>query len=87
MDKIQLIGLAAAACTTFSLLPQIIKILRTKDTSGISLVMYSMFTSGILLWLIYGILRNDIPVIAANAVTVIFAILILIYTFRNKRSR
>jgi len=79
-----IIGLVAAFCTTLSFLPQAIKAIRTKHTRDLSLVMYSLFTSGVLLWLIYGILRNDWPVILANAVTLIFAATILFLKIRYK---
>ena len=66
--SIQIIGFIAAACTTLSFLPQAIKTLKTKDTSGISLPMYVLFTFGVLLWLIYGIMVPDYPLIVANSV-------------------
>jgi len=79
-----IIGLVAAFCTTLSFLPQAIKAIRTKHTRDLSLLMYSLFTSGVLLWLIYGILRNDWPVILANGVTLLFAATILFLKIRYK---
>ncbi|MEF8874854.1 MAG: SemiSWEET transporter, partial [Candidatus Thermoplasmatota archaeon] len=67
----------AATCTTISFLPQAIKVIRTRDTRSLSLPMYIILTTGVLLWLTYGILVNDIPVIAANTVTSIFSVIIL----------
>lgn len=84
MSFITIIGLIAACCTTIAFLPQAIKAIRTKHTRDLSLVMYSLFTSGVLLWLIYGILRNDWPVILANAVTLLFAATILFLKIRYK---
>lgn len=84
MDLSILIGLAAAAGTTISFLPQAIKTIRTKDTSGISLSMYSLFASGTLLWLIYGLITHNIPVYIANGITLIFAIIILVYKIKYK---
>ena len=72
-----IIGNIAAILTSVSFLPQAIKILKTKDTKSISLPMYIMFVVGVLLWLIYGFLRNDIPLILANIVTLSLAGLIL----------
>ena len=72
-----MLGFLAASLTTFSFLPQAVKTIKTKDTSGISLVMYSMFTLGILGWLIYGFLKQDIPLFLANLVTFILASTIL----------
>jgi len=77
MDFITLIGLLAAFGTTLSFLPQAIKIIKTKNTEGISLSMYLMFTTGVFLWLIYGYMKNDIPVMVANAITLILASIIL----------
>jgi MtN3 and saliva related transmembrane protein len=79
-----LIGLLAAACTTFSFLPQAVKTIRTKDTTSISLSMYALFTLGTLLWFIYGLSSNNVPVYLANGVTLIFAMIILIYKLRYK---
>jgi MtN3 and saliva related transmembrane protein len=74
---IDLLGYAAATLTTVSFVPQAIKTLRTGDTAAISLRMYVLFTGGIALWGIYGVLRGDGPLIAANAITLISAGLIL----------
>lgn len=74
---IDILGYCAAFLTTASFLPQAIKTIKTKDTSGISLLMYLMFTVGVLAWLIYGTYRMDVPVIIGNAVTLGFAITIL----------
>lgn len=83
-DYISLIGYLAAFGTTFSFLPQAIKTIRTKDTSGISLSMYGMFTLGTFFWLMYGLLSHSWPVAAANAITLVFACIILIYKVRYK---
>jgi MtN3 and saliva related transmembrane protein len=77
MDYSELIGYAAAFCTTFSFVPQVVKTLRTRDVSGISLIMYSVFTAGIALWLIYGLLVQAWPVVIANAITLVLAASIL----------
>ena len=70
-------GFIAAICTTISFLPQVSKIIKTKETAGISLYMYMIFTAGVLMRLIYGILKKDIPVTLANAVTLVFAGIII----------
>ncbi|MFC4232620.1 SemiSWEET transporter [Parasediminibacterium paludis] len=79
-----IIGLVAAFCTTISFLPQAIKTIQTKDTSGISLSMYSLFTFGTILWFTYGIMSNSVPVYLANGITLILALIILIYKVRYK---
>lgn len=56
-----MIGFIAACLTTFGFVPQLIKILRTKDTSAISLGMYAMTVSGIALWFIHGVMIADFP--------------------------
>lgn len=72
-----IIGNIAAILTSISFLPQAIKIIKTKDTKSISLPMYIMFVVGIVLWLIYGFMRDDIPLILANIVTLSLSGLIL----------
>ena len=67
------IGALAACCTTFAFVPQVLKSWQTRDLSGISLPMYSIFTSGVVCWLVYGCLIGDWPVIIANAVTALLA--------------
>jgi MtN3 and saliva related transmembrane protein len=58
-------------------MPQVLHTLRTKDVSGISLGMYSVFTLGVSLWLVYGIMLGELPIIVANAITVALASTIL----------
>ena len=84
MTAITMTGFAAAAFTTASFLPQAVKTIRTKNTSGISLFMYSLFALGNVLWLLFGLLSNNMPVIAANAITLVFAVIILIYKVRYR---
>lgn len=81
---INIIGYLAACGTTISFLPQAIRTIKTKDTSGISLYMYALFTLGTLFWLTYGIMVKSWPVTAANAVTFVFASIILAYKIRYK---
>ncbi|MFQ6333234.1 SemiSWEET transporter [Methylophilus sp. 3sh_L] len=71
------IGSIAAVCTTVAFIPQVLQSWRTRDLSGISLPMYTIFTSGVVLWLIYGLLIGDWPVIIANAVTALLAGIVL----------
>ncbi len=68
----------AATCTTISLLPQALKIIKIKETRDISLLMYLILDTGLALWLTYGILIRDVPVIAANAVSLVIATLIIL---------
>jgi MtN3 and saliva related transmembrane protein len=89
--SIELLGYAAAACTTFAFVPQAILVYKTKNTESISLVMFIIFTFGILLWGIYGFLINSLPILTANLITIFLAGYILVMKilepFRNKRSK
>lgn len=71
------VGGLAAVLTTLSFLPQTIRVLRTRDTAAISLTMYAMFTLGLCLWGVYGVLTRQWPVILANLFTLVFALVIL----------
>jgi len=73
----KIIGYVAGTLTTISFLPQAIMTLKTRDTESLSLGMYSTFTIGVLLWLIYGIYLDDIAIIYANAITLVLASSIL----------
>ena len=77
------IGWAAAILTTVSFVPQAIKVIRTRDTASISLWMYVLFVVGIGCWLFYGIMKHDVPMTAANAITLILASIILITKLKN----
>lgn len=79
---IDLIGYFAAFFTTFSFIPQALKTFRTRDVSGISLGMYSAFTVGVALWLIYGLLLMAWPIVIANVVTLSLALSILLMKLR-----
>jgi MtN3 and saliva related transmembrane protein len=72
-----LFGFIGAFLTTLSFVPQAWLVLRTGKTEGISLAMYALFTIGVAAWLVYGILENALPIIAANALTLSLASMIL----------
>jgi MtN3 and saliva related transmembrane protein len=84
MNITTIIGYLAAIGTTISFLPQAIETIKTKNTSGISLPMYALFTLGTLFWLIYGVSIGSYQVGIANAITLIFASIILAYKIRYK---
>jgi len=84
MNWITLLGVVAGVLTTISFLPQVIKAWKTKQTKDISLGMYSIFVSGVALWLFYGIAINDLPVILANAVTFLLAGFVLFMKIKYK---
>ena len=79
----EIIGLLAAILTSTAFAPQAIKAIRTQNTEGLSLGMYLIFTVGIACWLIYGIYLNDLPIILANSVTLMFSMTILILKIKH----
>lgn len=77
MNLAEIVGAGAALLTRSSFVPQAVKVVRTRETAAISLAMYSLFTAGITLWLVYGLLTSQWTIVAANGVTVVFATVIL----------
>ena len=73
----EIVGYVAAGLTTVSFFPQAIKTLRSGDTKSISLGMYGLFTSGVALWSLYGLLVKDGPVLVANLITLVPAAVVL----------
>lgn len=86
MDTQDLIGYVAAVLTTVSFVPQAWKTFRTRDVSGISLGMYALFTTGVALWLVYGIALGNVPITLANAVTLSLALAVLVMKLRFGQS-
>jgi len=82
MDWVEYIGGLAGVCTTICWVPQALKIAREKQTKGISLVTQTVSTIGIALWLAYGLLLHNWPILLANAVTLVFTVVILILKLR-----
>ncbi len=84
INMVSLLGLIAAFCTTFAFVPQALRIIKTRHTKDLSLGMYIIFSLGVLLWLIYGFLQMDIPIMIANFVTFIFSFTILLMKLKYK---
>lgn len=82
MNVANIIGIVAGILTTSAFLPQVIKTVRTKSTKDISLGMFSVTSTGLALWLTYGILIGAAPVIIANAVSLPLCLTILIYKLK-----
>jgi MtN3 and saliva related transmembrane protein len=80
--NLQWIGFTAAVLTTASFIPQAVMTIRTRDTRGISLGMYIIFTTGVACWLAYGIAIDSLPMILANTVTLGLASTILVLKLR-----
>ena len=81
-DGITLIGLLAAACTTSSFLPQVMKTLKSKKTKDISLWMYAILSLGLFLWLVYGITIKDFPLIVANGISFSLSMSVLFFKIK-----
>lgn len=77
MSNTELVSYCAAFLTTASFIPQAVLTLKTRDTKSLSLSMYIMFTTGLLLWLIYGIQKSDYAIIYANSITLLLSTSIL----------
>jgi MtN3 and saliva related transmembrane protein len=82
MEVQEWVGGLAATLTTCSFVPQVWKVWRTRHTKDISLLMYTLFTFGVALWLIYGILLGAWPIIIANSITLLLAGTVLVLKLR-----
>jgi len=80
-----IISYVAATLTTIAFLPQAIKIVKTRDTSSISLIMYICSTVGVLCWMSYGLATAQWSIVVSNAITAVFAVIILSFKIRDLR--
>ena len=89
MTLLDLLGLSAGFLTTISFLPQVVKIWRSKSAADISTSMFALFSLGLILWLIYGIYLQSMPIILANSITLVLTAIILIlkYHYAFKRNQ
>ncbi|MDD3845106.1 MAG: SemiSWEET transporter [Syntrophorhabdaceae bacterium] len=83
-EMTDLIGYIAACFTTFSLLPQILRIRRLKEARDVSVFLPLMIAVGSVLWLIYGIIIGSAPVIAANSVSLFIAVITIFFTIKYR---
>jgi MtN3 and saliva related transmembrane protein len=86
VDFIQIIGIGAGICTSISLLPQLVKLIRNKKAEDISLFYLIILFIGLALWIWYGILRQDVPIIATNACSIVLNVAILVLGIRYKKN-
>ncbi len=86
MNLQDLIGYIAAILTTVSFVPQAWQTFRSRNVSGISLGMYALFTTGVALWLVYGLVLRNVPITVANAITLALALAVLVMKLRYGRS-
>ena len=84
MDYIKLVGLVAGTLTTISFLPQVVKTWQSRSAKDLSMGMFAIFCAGTILWLIYGIYIDALPVILANAVTLLLSLTLVIFKLRFK---
>jgi MtN3 and saliva related transmembrane protein len=84
---IEAIGYAAAACTTFAFLPQVVHVWRTRSARDISLAMYLVMVAGVSFWIAYGVLIHSMPLVAANSVTLVLAAGVLVGKLRFRERR
>ncbi len=78
-----ILSYVAAILTTSSFIPQAVQVIKTKNTEGISLSMYCMFVLGVIIWMFYGFFNGELAIGIANAITLIFASIILTYKIKN----
>ncbi|WP_442931702.1 SemiSWEET transporter [Microvirga sp. CF3062] len=83
MSLMDYTGYAAALCTTSAYIPQVVRVWRTRSTKDISLKMFLVLVTGLALWLTYGFWKGEIPLIAANGVTLMLAGTILFFKLRH----
>jgi len=84
MDILTILGLMAGALTTIAFLPQMYKTWQSKSAKDVSFIMLITFMSGLLLWLIYGLALNALPIILANGISFIFNLIILVLKIKYK---
>jgi MtN3 and saliva related transmembrane protein len=84
MDMIQILGLVAGACTSTAAVPQLIKTWKTKEAGDVSTGMFLLYVVGMSLWLTYGIIRSDIPIIATNSLALTFHGMMLYFKIKYK---
>jgi MtN3 and saliva related transmembrane protein len=80
------LGYIAGILTTIAFVPQVIQIYKTKSAEDVSLSMFLLFTAGVVMWLVYGIQSQAVPVIAANATTLLLSCVILFFKFKYRKS-
>lgn len=84
MDAGNLLGMIAGTLTTAAFVPQVVKTWRTRSTHDISLGMFALFSSGLVLWLVYGVVIGSLPIVVSNIITLALALTILYFKLRYK---
>ena len=83
-SAVTILGLVAGTLTTLSFLPQLLKAWKSRSTHDISIGMFSLLAAGITLWIVYGVVTSDLPVIVANVVSLVLVGLILALKLRYR---
>ena len=84
MDQTQWIGIIAGVFTATSMLPQLIKVIKEKKAEDISLLMLIVLLTGISLWVVYGVMKKDMPIIATNAFSLLVNVLMIFFRIKYK---
>jgi len=84
LEHADALGALAGTLTTAAFVPQVLKTWKSRSAEDVSLAMFLIFSVGVLLWLVYGILIGATPIIVANSVTLVLALAILVMKIRYK---
>lgn len=87
MNWVTVIGFGAALCSTVSFVPQAWRIVKTRDTKSLSAPMYALTTVGFLLWLVYGVMKGEWPLILTNGICLVLAAFILMMTLASSKQK
>lgn len=87
MDITQVVGLFAGICTASSLLPQLIKTIKEKKADEISKAMLFVLMIGVATWIVYGVLRDDMPIIVTNGLSLLLNIVMMVLRFKYSRKK
>lgn len=87
MDAITLLGLAAATCTTIAFIPQVVRNWKTKSAGDLSFGTFGLFTFGLVLWLSYGLIIGNVPIIVSNTVTLALNAINLVQMVKYRRPK
>lgn len=84
MNNVEILGLVAATLTTIAFVPQVYRAWKHKSTKDVSLAMYLVLSIGLALWLMYGLFINSVPVILANAITLLLVLSMVLLKLKHK---
>ena len=84
MDFMEIVGIVAGLCTSSSIIPQLVKTVKTKKAGDVSLIMFIVLLTGNSLWVYYGIDKGDVPIIATNILSILINVAMLVCKFRYK---